>query len=107
VNVGTGAGTVRAVSGGSGNITAAAASQALTGGTGYYAGNVVTISGVACKPYTATGTSPAATWTDTAITAVMPDMTAETPARAAADTVVAKVSSNGIKSGGISFALGT
>lgn len=98
-------GHVRAVSAGGGSFTAAVAETAMAGGNGYYAGNAVKVSGVEALPLHATGTSPAATWTDTQISVTVPDLTAETDARAADDIAAVSVMSDGVKSSELAVVL--
>lgn len=98
-------GHIRAVSAGGGSFNTAQASQGLVGGTGTYTGNTVTVSGVECLPANSTGASAAAKWSDTQITVTVPDLTAESDARAAGDIASLLVKSNGNISQAVSFAL--
>lgn len=88
-------GVIHAVAGGTGAGTVlVAASTALAGGVGYYAGNVVYINGQSCNPAQA-----ASQWTNTSITVLVPALTD----RIASDVVGVTVLSNGV----ISNTLGT
>lgn len=97
-------GIVRATGYGAGTVLVAS-SAPMTGGVGTYAGNKVLVSGVAALPLHATGTTPAATWTDTAVSVTVPDLTAASPARAAGDNVVVRLWSNGLKTESLSNVL--
>lgn len=88
-------GIIRCVSGGAGTTIAELAETTLSGGEGAYTDNKVTVSGVECLPLHATGTSPAATWADGQISVTVPDLTAETDARAAGDIARVAVESDG------------
>jgi len=106
----TNVGQIRCVSGGVGTAivpsTDSVDGDALVGGVGDHAGNKVEVSGVEALPLHATGTSPAATWADDAISVVVPDLTAEGDARAASDIVATRIQSNGVQSAPISSVLG-
>jgi hypothetical protein len=97
-------GVIRAVSGGGGTVLISD-STPMAGGTGLYAGNKVLVSGVEALPKHATGTNPAATWTETAVTVTVPALTGASPARAAGDTVLVRLSSNGFSTGPLSNVL--
>lgn len=85
-------GVVRAVAGGSGaSDVLVVAKTSLAGGSGYYAGNKVTVSGVEALPK-----HVATPWTNTSITVTVPALTGATPARAAGDVVSVVATSNGI-----------
>jgi hypothetical protein len=98
-------GIVRAVSAGGGSFTAAVAETAMAGGVGYWEGNAVMVSGVEALPAHQTGTTPAASWTDDGIGATVPDLTGESPARAAGDIAGVIVMSNGVKTDQLSVVL--
>lgn len=85
---GTMKGVMRCVSGGVGT-PAAAVEAPLIGGTGNYGEEAVEAGGVDCPPAHATGTSPAATWSDTIVTATVPDLTGS--GLAASDIAASKV----------------
>ena len=90
---------------GASNI-AALALTSLAGGTGYYAGNTVTVGGVVALPLHATGNTPAATWADTVISVTVPDLTGVSPALATGDTVAVVIHSNGIATQPFTVVLG-
>lgn len=98
-------GIARATVAGSGNFTAAAAAADMTGGTGDYSATGVYVNDVECLPANETGSTPTAKWSATGITVTVPDLTSESPARAADDIVNMYVKVNGVKSAGVSFAL--
>lgn len=91
-------GIIRAVSAAGGSFTAAVAATDLAGGTGDWDNTGVFVSGVEAKPLHATGTTPAATWADGQISVTVPDLTAETDARAVGDIASVIVQSNAVKS---------
>lgn len=94
-------GVLFAVAGGTGGSNVlVAASTALAGGVGLYAGNNVLVSGTEALPKHA-----AAQWTDTSITVTVPALTGLTPARAATDIVSVVVQSNGLMTGQLSAVL--
>lgn len=95
-------GILRAASASAGSFKHAIASTPLAGGAGLYAGNVVSICGTECLPANTTGTAGAAAWTDTGITVTMPDMHT-TPGIAAGDVVNARIKTNGVVTGNLSF----
>lgn len=98
-------GVIRCVAGGTGLGTVLVAAEAnLSGGTGE--GWTCTVTGVDCAPMHATGSTPAATITETVCTVTVPDLSAETDARAAADIAALVITSDGVQSLPISFALG-
>lgn len=80
-------GHIRATETVAGNITAAQASQALSGGAGDYAQNIIRVAGTQIYPANTTGDTGAAAWSDTAIVATFPNLTALSPALAATDKV--------------------
>jgi len=89
-----------AVLSGGGGTVLVAAETVLAGGVGLYAGNKVWVSGVEVLPKHA-----ASQWTDGYIIVTTPDLTAATPARAAADVVNLMVSSDGVCSEALSGVL--
>lgn len=99
-------GIIRANVTGAGTFTAAVAETPLAGGVGDWDNNTITVSGVEAKPAHATGTATVANWSDTVITVTVPDLTAETDARAAGDLVAIQVKSNNIRSNTVVAALG-
>lgn len=89
-------GYLRAISGTTGTFLAAVASQAMTGGAGDYAQNVLRVAGTQIYPAnTQHATVCPAKWTDTSITATFPNLTGLTPALAATDKVAFGLMSNG------------
>ena len=68
----------------------------LAGGVGNYAGNKVTVAGIACTLKNTTGATGAAAWIDSGIVVTNPDMTAAVPPRASGDTVAIRIQSNGV-----------
>jgi hypothetical protein len=80
----------KVLSGGGGTVLVAPVT-AMTGGVGQYDKNVVYISGVVALP-----THMETPWTDTAVYATTPNLTTETPARAATDLVNIVIKTNGI-----------
>lgn len=96
-------GYLRATSGGAGTTNAVAAAADMTGGAGD--GFEVLVSGVEALPANTTGTTGAAAVDDGTVTCTVPDLTAETPARAATDMVAVVIKSNGVKTGQLSAAL--
>lgn len=91
-------GLVRATSAGGGSFNAAQGERVLAGGTGDYTGTKVLISGTEALPANQTGATTTAKWSDTAITVTVPDLTALSPARAAADLANIVVESDGVYS---------
>lgn len=89
-----------AVLSGGGGTVLVAAETAMAGGVGLYSGNKIWVSGVEALP-----TQMAGAWTNTAIYVTVPDLTAETPARAAGDLVNVMVSSDGVTTEALSGAL--
>ena len=71
---GTMTGVMRCVSGGTGAVVALA-ETALANGVGTYGEEDIRVAGVECKPVHATGTTPAATWSDTQVQAQVPALT--------------------------------
>ncbi len=99
-------GIIRAVKGGTGGSNVAVLDETpLSGGAGLWTGNKVLVSGVEAMPLHATGSAPAATWADDEISVTVPDLTAETPARAVGDIVGTTVQSDGVTSQQLSCAL--
>lgn len=96
-------GYIWADSGGAGTTNAVAAAADMTGGAGD--GFEVLVSGVEALPANTTGTAGAAAVDDGTATVTVPDLTAETPARAATDVVAVTIMSNGVKTGQLSVAL--
>jgi hypothetical protein len=99
-------GIMRANEDASDTLTAAVSETNLTGGVGDYAGNKVLASGVECLPANETGATTTAKWTDTAITVTVPDLTAETDARAASDIAQIAIESDGKFTQAMSVVLG-
>lgn len=101
-------GILRATSSGTINaagMTAAGAFAAtdLTGGRGE--GFECTVSGVECLPANTTGTTGAAAVAEDEITVTVPDLTAETDARAAGDLAAIAVKSDGVMSHAVTAVL--
>lgn len=80
--------------GGSGTPVVTAAT-ALSGGTGE--GWTCWVSGVECLPANTTGADGGAALTETACTVTVPDLTAETDARAAGDLAQITISTDGVR----------
>lgn len=95
-------GILRCASGGSGN-PAVTAATALTGGVGE--GFECYVSGVECLPANTTGTAGAAAVAEDEITVTVPDLTAESDARAAGDIAGILLKSDGVVSNTLSAAL--
>lgn len=91
-------GVLRANSAGGGSFAQAQQSQDLINGTGDYAETLLTISGVEALPINETGTTTTAKWSDTKIEFTTANLTAESPARAAGDTVAIRVKANNLRS---------
>jgi|GEM_PF-5063803 len=98
-------GYIRANEDASGSLTLDVAEQDFTGGTGTYAGNVVSVSGQECLPANETGATTTAKWSDTGITVTVPDLTALGDARAAGDIAAVSVSSDQMVSRALAVAL--
>jgi hypothetical protein len=82
--------------GGGAGTPVVTAATALTGGTGE--GWTCWVSGVECLPANTTGANGGAALTETACTVTVPDLTAETDARAVGDLVAITFSSDGVRS---------
>jgi len=91
-------GHIRAVSAAGGNFTLAQSSREMTGGVGSYAGNQALVSGVEALPLHATGIAPAATWTDTAVSVTVPDLSSQATPRHAEDQLAVTLKSYGLAS---------
>lgn len=96
-------GILRCASGGTGTVHPPAAAAPLVGGAGE--GLEVLISGVEALPANTPGTAGAAAVDDGTITCTVPDLTSETPARAATDVVGVTVKSDGVVSQQLSASL--
>lgn len=96
-------GYLTANGGGSGQVNAVAAVANMAGGVGD--GFEVMVSGVEALPANTTGANGGAAVDDGTVTCTVPDLTAETPARAATDVVAVSIMSNGVKTGQLSVAL--
>jgi len=101
-------GFLRAASSGSINAAGIVSAGAfgpspLIGGVG--AGFVCRVSGVECLPANTTGTAGAAAITDTQADVTVPNLTAESPARAAGEFVGINIESDGLVSGSITAPL--
>lgn len=96
-------GYLTANGGGSGTTNAVAAATAMAGGAGE--GFTAYVSGVACLPANTTGANGGAAIDNGTATVTVPDLTAETPARAATDVVAVYLVSNGLRSQQLSAAL--
>ena len=94
-------GHIRATSAAGGNFTAAQASQAMTGGVGDYAGNVVMVAGKEALPKNAAGTTSAAVWTDTQVDVTVP---ARAPA-VATDKATVSLMSDGTRADAMTVAV--
>lgn len=65
-------GYLRAASGGADAVNAIQAATAMSGGSGYFDGNKVTVGGVECLPKNTPGTAGAAAWADGQIDVTVP-----------------------------------
>lgn len=88
-------GYIRCASGGVGVSQAVTAATNLAGGVGD--GWECLVSGVECLPANTTGTAGAAAISETEATVTVPDLTAETPARAVGDTAAVSVQTDNIR----------
>ncbi len=93
--VNDGDGYIMAVSGGSGTANAVAAVANLAGGAGV--GFECLVSGVEALPANTTGATGVALVDDDGCTVTVPALTAESPARAAADIVGITIKTDGVK----------
>ena len=89
--------------GGGAGTPVVTAATAMAGGTGE--GWTCWVSGVECLPANTTGANGGAALTETACTVTVPDLTAETDARAAGDIAAITVSSDGVRTQSVSAAL--
>ena len=89
-------GIIRCASGGTGVAHAVTAATNMTGGLGE--GFECFVSGVECLPANTTGTAGAAAVAEDEITVTVPNLTAETDARAAGDLAAIVVNSDGVVS---------
>ena len=96
-------GVIRAVvsSPGTGALITAVPTAPFAGGAGVYENNLVTVAGVASKPFNTTSTGIPA-WTDTGISVIIPP----TAPRVTGDVVSIRVMSNGVCTGSLSAELG-
>jgi len=98
INLGAAAsdGYLRATSGGAGVTNAIAAAAPMVGGVGE--GFVARCGGTVCLPANTTGTTGAAAIDDGTATVAVPDLTGDSPAKAATDIVDVTIESDGIVS---------
>lgn len=89
--------------GGAGVAQAVTAATAMTGGTGE--GWTCWVSGVECLPANTTGANGGAALTETACTVTVPDLTAETDARAVGDLAAITISSDAVRTQSVTAVL--
>ena len=97
-------GYLMAVSGGAGTTNAVAAAANLAGGVGE--GWACYVSGVEALPANTTGATGAAAVAEAECTVTVPDLSAETDARAAADIAAVVVTTDGVSTRSVDVALG-